>query len=232
MHTFLITNLALGDFLMGVYLMIIAVVDSYYRGVYIVHDKAWRKSALCKIAGFLSTLSSEISVFTLTVITLDRLVCIIFPFKISRLGLKQARILMAFVWVLVLALSGVPLLELNYFQNFYGRSGVCLPLHITHERPPGWEYSVFLFIGLNSVSFLTIAVSYSWMFIVAKRTHQAVRAPETKADNAMAKRMTLIVMTDFFCWVPIVFLGIASLAGARIPPEVSSSKDSFTFKPF
>ncbi|MPC99541.1 G-protein coupled receptor GRL101 [Portunus trituberculatus] len=33
------------------------------------------------------------------------------------------------------------------FRNFYGRSGVCLALHITHEKPNGWQYSVFVFLG-------------------------------------------------------------------------------------
>lgn len=62
----LITNLALGDLLMGSYLLLIAVVDRHYRGVYFMHDAAWRSSALCSLAGFLSTFSSEISVYTLT----------------------------------------------------------------------------------------------------------------------------------------------------------------------
>lgn len=65
-HSFLIVNLALGDVLMGSYLLIIAVVDWYYRGVYIVHDSDWRNSTMCNVAGFLSTFSSELSVFTLT----------------------------------------------------------------------------------------------------------------------------------------------------------------------
>ena len=33
-HSFLIINLALGDLLMGVYMLIIAGVDSYYRFVF------------------------------------------------------------------------------------------------------------------------------------------------------------------------------------------------------
>lgn len=65
-HSFLITNLALGDLLMGTYLLLIALVDCHYRGVYFIHDSAWRSSKLCAFAGFLSTFSSELSVFTLT----------------------------------------------------------------------------------------------------------------------------------------------------------------------
>ena len=43
-----------------------------------------------------------------------------------------------------------------------------------------------------------------------------------KSDQTMARRMTLIVLTDFFCWVPIILLGIASLLGANIEPQVST----------
>ncbi|KAK6167360.1 hypothetical protein SNE40_021407 [Patella caerulea] len=219
-HSFLITNLAIGDFFMGVYLLIIAVVDSYYRGVYISYDKTWRQSSLCHFAGFISTFSSELSVFTLTVITLDRLICILFPLKMRRLCLKEAMFVMACVWLVVFIMAVIPLIGLDYFTNFYGRSGVCLAFHITPSSPPGWEYSVAVFLVLNFVSFLVIFLSYFWMFIVAKRTRSAVRATETKTDAAMARRMTLIVMTDFFCWVPIILLGYASLGGASIPKQV------------
>lgn len=216
----LITNLAVGDFFMGVYLMIIAVVDTYYRGIYMVHDRFWRESPMCKFSGFLSTLSSELSVFTLTLITLDRLICIIFPFRMKRLGLKEAKIVMLILWIFVILLSVIPLLGLDYFHNFYGRSGVCLALHITPDKPRGWEYAVFVFLAVNLVSFAVIFLSYLWMFKVAQQTRSAVRTPEAKTDQAMARRMTLIVMTDFLCWVPIILLGIASLGGAKIPTEV------------
>ena len=88
-HSFLITNLAIGDFFMGVYLLIIAVVDSYYRGVYSAYEKGWKTSSLCQFSGFISTFSSELSVLTLTVITLDRLICIIFPLKVCQITIYQ-----------------------------------------------------------------------------------------------------------------------------------------------
>ncbi|XP_069137842.1 G-protein coupled receptor GRL101-like [Argopecten irradians] len=219
-HSFLISNLALGDFFMGVYLLIIAVVDTYYRGIYSIYDKSWRQSDLCMFAGFISTFSSELSVFTLTVITLDRLICILFPLKMKRLGLREALIVMPCIWLLVLVLSAAPLMGLDYFSNFYGRSAVCLALHITPEKPRGWEYSVFVFLVLNFISFLVIFISYLWMFMVAKKTTTAVRKSKAKSDHSMAKRMTLIVMSDFCCWVPIILLGFASLADARVPPQV------------
>ncbi|KAL0278339.1 UNVERIFIED_CONTAM: hypothetical protein PYX00_000182 [Menopon gallinae] len=222
-HSFLITNLAIGDLLMGFYLILIAITDAYYRGVYSIHDEEWRNSRLCSLAGFLSTLSSELSVFTLTVITLDRFLVIIFPFKLSRLEMNQTRWVMLAVWIFALVLSGLPLLYKEYFKNFYGRSAVCLALHITTEKRDGWKYSVFVFVFLNLVSFSVIAVGYLWMYGVAKTTRLAVtgRQAETKrAEAAMARRMTLIVVTDAACWVPIIFLGIISLCGVTVPSQV------------
>ncbi|XP_054287208.1 G-protein coupled receptor GRL101-like [Macrosteles quadrilineatus] len=220
-HSLLITNLALGDLLMGSYLLLIALVDRHYRGVYFIHDSAWRSSRLCALAGFLSTFSSEISVFTLTVITLDRFLVIIFPFRVRRLEMARTRRLMVFGWALAGLLSALPLAHLEYFHNFYGRSGVCLALHITPDKPNGWEYSVFVFLFLNMVSFGIIALGYLWMFVAARTTQLAVSgASRRTTESAMAWRMTLLVATDAACWVPIIVLGLASLAGFTVPPQV------------
>ncbi|XP_064106954.1 G-protein coupled receptor GRL101-like [Macrobrachium nipponense] len=219
-HSFLITHLALGDLCMGLYLLIIAIVDVSYRGVYFIYDAVWRTSPLCQLAGFLSTFSSELSVFTLTVITLERFLVIIFPFRLTRLDMRWTRRIMACVWVSVGLLAALPLLNLQYFKNFYGRSGVCLALHITHEKPNGWEYSVFVFLVVNLLSFSIIAASYLGMYWAASSTSAAVRSDLHKRESSMARRMTLIVVTDAACWLPIICLGIVSLAGVRIPPQV------------
>jgi leucine-rich repeat-containing G protein-coupled receptor 8 len=205
---------------MGIYLMIIAGADLYYRGDYIVYDQRWRLSGLCQFAGFLSTFSCEFSVLTLTVITLDRLVSITLPLRFKRMTMKEARIILALLWVASVILAGVPLLRIDYFNKYYARSGVCLALHITPDQPPGWEYSVFVFIVINFACCVVIGSSYLRMFIAARQSRAAVRASSAKKEREMAQRMCSIVMTDFACWVPIIILGIMSLAGIRIPPQV------------
>ncbi|CAL4078603.1 unnamed protein product, partial [Meganyctiphanes norvegica] len=219
-HTFLINNLAIGDLCMGLYLLIIASVDVRYRGEYFIHDSKWRTSSLCNLAGFFSTFSSELSVFTLTVITLHRFAVINFPFRVSRLTLGWSRTIMAVVWFSVILLAGLPLIDIPYFKNFYGRSGVCLALHITNEKPSGWEYSIFVFLVLNMISFSVIAASYWSMYHTAISSRAAVRTEQEVIETHMARRMTLIVVTDAACWLPIIALGMVSLAGVKIPPQV------------
>ena len=60
-QSFLLTNLAVADLLMGLYLLTIAIMDVRWRGVYFRHDINWRSGLGCQIVGVLSMLSSEVS---------------------------------------------------------------------------------------------------------------------------------------------------------------------------
>lgn len=50
------------------------------------------------------------------VITLDRFLVIIFPFRVRRLEMARTRRLMAFGWTLAALLSALPLTQIQYFQ--------------------------------------------------------------------------------------------------------------------
>ena len=60
-YTVFVTHLCMSDFLMGVYLVMIGAADRIYLNSYLWEDKAWKNSVTCKMAGFLSLLSSEVS---------------------------------------------------------------------------------------------------------------------------------------------------------------------------
>ena len=123
--SFFIINLGVSDFLMGVYLLIIASVDVYYRGEYIVHADRWRASGLCQLVGILAMLSSEASVLTLCAITGDRMFTILYPFRVGTFRIKHARVVSAFVWMTCLTLSILPLFDSSYFGDaFFGRTGL------------------------------------------------------------------------------------------------------------
>ena len=76
-YSLLLTHLAFADCLMGVYMLIIASVDMFNRGKFLTVSYEWKRSGLCQFCAFLSTLSSEASVFILTAMTTDRYVGII-----------------------------------------------------------------------------------------------------------------------------------------------------------
>ena len=218
-HSLLLLSLAMADFLMGLYLIIIGCVDQYYRGRYFIVNIAWKTSHLCQACGFLSTVGSEASVFILTTMTIDRYFSIAHPYR--RINLTESGTFKAVtaIWISAVALAVIPLLPIGYFQDhFYARSGVCLPLHLTSNKPSGWEYSVFLFLGLNLVSLIIVFVLYFLMFKTIKNTRRL--SGMTSATGALGTRMVFIVLTDFCCWIPIIIIGIASLLGMQAPPDV------------
>ena len=224
-NSFLLTNLAAADFLMGVYLLIIAYKDTAWQGVYFKHDILWRASDLCVFAGVISTISSEVSVLTLSLITFDRMICILFPFRFRRISMKKATVIMMFVWLLGCAISVAPLFKNDYFYDyvnnvhFFGRSAVCLPFQLSSDRPAGWEYSVCIFIFLNGFSFLYIIVAYFLMYRTIITAGSAVRSTRMNQDSTIAKRMMFIILTDFFCWFPVIIVSVLSLTGNLYDPR-------------
>ena len=223
LHSLLVINLAVSDFLMGVYLLIIGAYDMKYRGEYIVHADKWRTSGPCMFAGFLSTLSSEMSVFLLIAITMDRVRSLVFPFSHLRLGKKQRVALVTVGWLVCLILATAPLIFTSYFGDyFYGQNTVCLPFTLRDTRGVGWQYSLAIFVVVNLISFILIFIGYCSIYRSVIVSHKNAGNEIYENDIRLARNISLIVLTDFACWVPIILLSIVAMTGTRIPAEVSA----------
>ena len=81
-----------------------------------------------------------------------------------------------------------------------------MSIHITREMPSGWEYSVAVFHGLNFSAFLFIFFAYGYMYLKVRSSSRTVGSRANR-ELAIARKMTLIVLTDFCCWFPINVMG-------------------------
>ena len=205
-----VTNLAISDFMMGMYLIIIAGADAVLRGEYIFNDKAWRTSIWCTFAGILAFISSEASTFLAALITVDRFIVMKYPFGQVRLTTKKAMALSAVAWTLSCIFALTPVAITPYFKGvFYSKTGVCLALPLTKDRPPGWLYSIVVFIVLNSITFVLIAFGQWRIYkeVEASKNSLARKQAKRKQDSTIARNLLLIVATDFMCWFPIGIFG-------------------------
>ena len=221
-QSIMIGHLALADSLMGIYMVMIASADVYFRDRYAFFAEQWQTSYMCKIAGFLSVISSESSVFFMTVISLDRFLNIMFPFQRIILRPKSAQTSACIVWLITFTIAFTPVVARGYFDNaFYGRSTVCLALPLTTDRPQGWEYSAFIFIGINLIAFLIMTCCYISIYFKAQTSSKSVgRRSEAHANQIqLAIRMSILVFSDMCCWMPVIVMGILSLTKVvEIPP--------------
>ncbi|XP_076345557.1 uncharacterized protein LOC143244543 isoform X2 [Tachypleus tridentatus] len=202
---FLVCNLAIADFFMGIYLGVLAVVDASTLGEFQVYAIAWQTSLGCPIAGFLGVLSTELSVYTLSVITLERNYAITHTMHLNkRLSLKHAGYIMICGWIFALIMALLPLFGVSDYRKF----AVCLPFDT--EPMVSLGYVVFLIL-INGVAFLILMGCYLKMYC-AIRGSQAWNSN----DSRIAKRMALLVFTDFICWAPIAFFSLTAVSGLNL----------------
>nr|BDX53186.1 relaxin-like gonad stimulating peptide receptor 1 [Patiria pectinifera] len=216
-HSLVVVNLCTADFCMSIYLFVIGYHDASFRDQFNTHALEWMQGSACKFAGFMAMFSSEVSVFMLTFISLERFICIVYPYRLHRLTSKEALVIMTIIWFLGALVAWIPLISVGYFVDFYGSNGVCFPLHIHDPWLQGWEYSAFIFLGLNATCFTAIAISYTGMFISIQQTRKAATHLGRRGDMNYAKRFLFVVMTDALCWLPIAILKILSLCSYEIP---------------
>ena len=158
----------------------------------------WQMSPACQVAGFLGVLSAELSVYTLAVITLERNYAITHAMHLQkRLSLRQAAYIMAIGWVFALTMAVLPLAGISDYRKF----AVCLPFETDGG---GLGYIVFLMF-INGMAFLILMGCYFKIYC-AIRGSQAWNSN----DSRIAKRMALLVFTDFICWAPIAFFSLTA----------------------
>nr|XP_054765376.1 G-protein coupled receptor GRL101-like [Lytechinus pictus] len=233
-----ISNLAIADYLMGIYMLVIASMDLYYGELYYLTALTWRESNLCKLIGFVALLSSEATVFLLALITLDRFLCITFPFGTIKFRNTSGRVSLVLTWLLALILSFSPILLGNSVKDFYGFSDVCVGLPFKRystksgyiqydateslyifiestetEHRPYWTYSIALYLGVNLAVFVLIFLCYVIIFLQVRKSAQTVKSERQQRERKMTIKMALIVGTDFCCWMPVIIMGILSQTG-------------------
>ncbi|XP_077597061.1 thyrotropin receptor [Stigmatopora nigra] len=210
---FLMCHLAFADLCMGIYLLLIASVDLHTQAEYFNHAIDWQTGPGCALAGFFTVFASELSVYTLTVITLERWYAITFAMRLDRkLHLHHAAAVMLGGWIFCLLLALLPIVGVSSYQKV----SICLPMDI--HSTEALVYVIFVLV-LNVMAFLVICACYV-------RIYCAVHNPQYRSgskDTNIAKRMAVLIFTDFLCMAPISFYAMSAVLDQPLI-TVSNSK--------
>ncbi|XP_062374271.1 follicle-stimulating hormone receptor [Sardina pilchardus] len=199
---FLMCHLAFAELCMGIYLMIIASVDIYTRADYFNFGIDWQMGMGCRAAGFFTVFASELSVYTLTVITLERWHTITYAMQLERkLRIRHAAALMAGGWAFAWLAALFPAVGI---ASSYMKVSICLPMDV--ESAASQAYVVLLLL-LNVAAFIVVCACYLRIYVTVHNPRAL--APLTSAsDTRLAKRMAVLIFTDFLCMAPISFFAI------------------------
>nr|KAG5689453.1 hypothetical protein BaRGS_026014 [Batillaria attramentaria] len=118
--------------------------------------------------------------------------------------------------------STIPLLPMTSHWQFYGLTGICIPLPITRRQFSGQDYAFGVMIVLNFVLFVLIAVGQILIYWSIQTNSMSDVDPARRSrDLAIARRLFAIVMSDFLCWFPLGLAGILASLGIPISGEVN-----------
>ncbi|XP_078518175.1 thyrotropin receptor [Lissotriton helveticus] len=210
---FLMCNLAFADFCMGIYLLLIASVDLYTRTEYYNHAIDWQTGPGCGAAGFFTVFASELSVYTLTAITLERWYAITFAMRLDRkIRLRHASAIMLGGWIFCFFLAMLPLVGISS----YVKVSICLPMD--NETALSQSYIVFVLM-LNIIAFFIICACYIKIYVTVHNPQYTSGDKDTK----IAKRMAVLIFTDFMCMAPISFYALSAIMNKPLI-TVSKSK--------
>ncbi|XP_078495744.1 uncharacterized protein LOC144751251 [Ciona intestinalis] len=149
-------NLATSDLLMGVYLLSIVIKGSLFSGTYCYHDIEWRSSQSCSLLGATALLSSETSIFIMTIMTTQRLFIVYKPISMRNVRFRFTFVPTVVAWGLGLLVALIPLLRnaSGYFtiavwypNKFYKTNEISrlnmikLATRMTNTSPASWEHT-------------------------------------------------------------------------------------------
>lgn len=102
-------------------------------------------------------------------------------------------------WLLCLILALLPVVGVSSYQ----RVSICLPMDT--ETIAARAYVVFVLMA-NVIAFIVVCVCYFHIYcMVHNPQHQSSRS-----DTSMAKRMAVLIFTNFLCLAPICFSGLSA----------------------
>ncbi|KAM9364409.1 lutropin-choriogonadotropic hormone receptor-like [Pholidichthys leucotaenia] len=210
---FLMCNLAFADLCMALYLILIAFMDHHSGHEYYNHATDWQTGPGCGIAGFLTVFASELSVYTLTMISLERWHTITNAMHVNkRLRMHHVAGMMAAGWGFSLLVALLPLVGVSS----YSKVSICLPMDIDTL---GSQVYVVAMLILNVIAFLVVCYCYICIYLSVHNPEHSTRHGDTK----IAKRMAVLIFTDFLCMAPISFFAISAALGIPLI-TVSHSK--------
>lgn len=122
----------------------------------------------------------------------------------KRLSLRHAGYIMCIGWTFAGSMASLPLLGISDYKKF----AICLPFET--EDALSLSYVVFLIL-INGVAFLILMGCYLKMYCAIRGS-----SAWNSNDSRIARRMALLVFTDFLCWAPIAFFSLTAVCGLEL----------------
>lgn len=172
----------------------------------------------CRAYGFIGGLSGTASIMTLSAISFDRYMGIMYPFNTDKFGNKKFRafILVAFVWIYSIIFAIMP--ALNIGLSKYSPEGFLTSCGFDYldSRISARIFMFTFFIGAWMVPFLTITFCYIEIFRLVNSTRQI---QSNRKRQRFELKLAIVIMNLFaiwfLAWTPYAIVALLGIAGQQ-----------------
>ena len=210
--TAFMSSLQTANLCKGISTTMIAVAQEVFRGDYYKHEREWTDSVACKAAGFLSLLSSIVSVVTIWLLTLDQIIVLHASFPVNKFGKRSVLAACGLTWIIGSVFASLPLLPALELWNRHSRTAVCSFILSGEQR--SFHSSRFIQSALIIKVLLCLAVTGGAAVISrAIPKYQTLVDPIKRPVYNSVHLLVKVALTDSFGWFLLAMNFFVTLAG-------------------
>ena len=168
---YFVVNMAFSDLLSPLTIMPLKIVEILFQvgsGTFLVHTPLALGNALCKLTYFLADVSVFVSIQSLLLISLDRLIAVVFPLKTKLISSKMRWAGIVCTWIVAMSVHAPYFFSLGLISEENKRYSVCTHLWPIEKHK---AYVLSLFISFVLVPFCILLAIYSTIAVTLHRRH-------------------------------------------------------------
>ena len=208
----------LADMFLLVLFIVLWSSDLYYGHIFVTKMLTWKKSVICNIvlSGFL--LHKLFQPFLLTILSLGRLMVVLYPFESKFKSLKYTlkKIIIGFTSIAFLSVLCGTIVKFHISPN-----NLCFPF----ADPSNKSLIIWILTVVNFVVQLFTIVGTLTMYVnmtqEMKKSQNYLRSTRTVSSYShIIKHITLLTLSQFLCWIPASVIFVTALILDRYPVEL------------
>ena len=196
----LVSNLAISDFFVGVYSLVITSL----RHAMSYQIFVGAMDQLCPFLGFLWCSCQFVAAVAALLLTTDRYIAIIFFVRPkAKFSPKACLISVIISWTLALLVASLPFLGIGSYTS----TTFCLPIQPAKGIPHSFAYSASL-VAIGVVLYVITIPMYLHIFLHVRRSGNRVGV---KNNGKLAKKISILVFSNFMFFLLPTFIGFVWL---------------------
>ena len=222
---YFVVNMAVSDLFTPLIIMPFTIAQTLSSGPFLSRLQPKVANIICKLCYFLADISVLVSIQSLMLISVDRLITVVFPLKIKLISRKVRLVCILVSWIVAIATHAHYLHILCVCSNGY----CCFKANWTTEVNIKYVAAMFIVFYLVPVCLLTIIYStIAWT--LKRRQNERRKMSESKrsrdpASNRQIVRLPIAILAAFIvCIGPLfvcAFIIIFKFHG-ELPPEIGA----------